>query len=403
MKNKDYFISVGAGSNQIPLIRTAVNIGYKIIAIDKNDKAPGFEFSNIKIMESTSEYRKITNILSQIPLHYPVSGIGTRSYGKSVYTTAFLADKFNLTYFKPESINIFNNKKTLKEFLQKEGIRVPAAVTVAEIKSKKKSAVNFPVIIKPADKHGKKGIRLFATNEELVSEIHRLGKSADEWIIEEYVNGNEITVSGFVQKGKFSLVSISDKIISPQEPFIELGHRFPGRYNFLSGEIITICQNIIHSTSLGNGPVIAEFRITDKNEIFLIEFMPEVGGEFLAEHMIPVHFGYNYFENFINLLCGGKFRELHTRHIKNKLTHLVFFDLPQDKSKYTGYKKRKDPEGIDIFLELELKKPGSISDARQGNHSRVLAVGAVSTKISDADRLDELIRSSYIINPEDHD
>lgn len=417
MSEKGFFISIGAGKNQCPLIQTAIANGMKIIAVDKNDQAPGFEFASIKIIESVTEFRKIHNTLSSFPLTYSILGIGARSFGPAVYTTAFIAERLGLKYFTGASVKTFQNKLNLKENLYNEGIRVPQSYrwrTKLELKETL-SAISYPCIIKPSGQHAKIGIEMLKDQGELNQKLSSIKDDAS-WLLEEYIIGDEITVSGFVDNGKFILVAISDKITSSEPPFIELSHRLPSSYNFLSGEIIVICQNIILATGLTYGPIIAEFKIDKQNDIFLIEFMPEIGGEYLAEHLIPVHFSYNYLENLINLLTGKEFqrnlmvskvsdqRNLMVSKSKNqgiKLTQLVFFELPANETVFTSAQVESNPEYCDIFLDMNLVELNTELDIYMGNHSRVKVIGATSANFHNHEELESYIRSLVKINAQE--
>ena len=56
---RPYFLSLGAGNNQIPIIKAAVDAGYQVIAVDQNTRAPGNRYASIIIEESLRNYRKI--------------------------------------------------------------------------------------------------------------------------------------------------------------------------------------------------------------------------------------------------------------------------------------------------------------------------------------------------------
>lgn len=119
MKEKGYFLSIGAGLNQVPLISAAIKLGYSVISVDRNNHAPGLSVSSLRIMESVTEYRKILKTVSEIPLQGKILGIGTRSYGKATYTASYIADKLKLRYASLESVEICSDKNLLKETAKK--------------------------------------------------------------------------------------------------------------------------------------------------------------------------------------------------------------------------------------------------------------------------------------------
>lgn len=151
---KDYFLSIGAGPNQIPLISAANRLGYSVIAVDQNDRAPGLNISSLRIMESVTEYRKILKTVSEIPLQGNILGIGTRSFGKATYTASYIANKLKLRYASLECVEICSNKNKLKEVANKVGILTPQNYDT-------NSKHQFPFVYKPSRGNGKEGIRTF--------------------------------------------------------------------------------------------------------------------------------------------------------------------------------------------------------------------------------------------------
>ncbi|EMN30795.1 hypothetical protein LEP1GSC083_5260 [Leptospira interrogans serovar Pyrogenes str. L0374] len=156
---KDYFLSIGAGPNQVPLISAANKLGYLVIAVDQNDRAPGLNISSLRIMESVTEYRKILKTVSEIPLQGNILGIGTRSFGKATYTASYIANKLKLRYASLECVEICSNKNKLKEVASRVGILTPQNYDT-------NSKHLFPFVYKPSRGNGKEGIRTFHDLEE---------------------------------------------------------------------------------------------------------------------------------------------------------------------------------------------------------------------------------------------
>ncbi|HOQ12676.1 MAG TPA: hypothetical protein PK104_09970 [Spirochaetota bacterium] len=59
-KSSDFFVSIGSGINQIPLIKEAKKAGFQVIGVDINPTAPGFYHCDLKIQESIEDYHNIT-------------------------------------------------------------------------------------------------------------------------------------------------------------------------------------------------------------------------------------------------------------------------------------------------------------------------------------------------------
>ncbi|AXR69814.1 ATP-grasp domain-containing protein [Leptospira mayottensis] len=393
MKEKGYFLSIGAGPNQVPLISAAIGLGYSVIAVDRNNHAPGLSMSSLRIMESVTEYRKILKTISEIPLQGKIVGVGTRSYGKATYTASYIADKLKLRYASLKSVEICSDKNLLKETAKKIGILTPENYDISTLKNQ------FPFVYKPSQGSGKEGIRTFHDQEEWESFLKSKKKNSrtraslskkktnmakEEWIAEEYIPGFEITVCGLIQNGKFFPASISHKDVTKYAPYLEIAHTLPFLHSELIGEILLNCRALAVATKMNNCPFVAEFRINPQGEIYLIEAVPEVGGEFLADALIPSYFGSSYFENLVKLLTGEKIKPfLNYSKIPKKYAGIFFSAPPEGKSKFIEHSEFVIKGKEKIIFDRKLKQHGEILRTSEGNAIRTRSVGILGPDQND--------------------
>jgi biotin carboxylase len=155
---KGIILSLGAGENQVPFIRAAMEKGFTVLAVDLKDNAPGFSFSKYKIVESITEYRKIFSHISSLALAEPIIGIGCRSYGKAIESLSYLSEKLELPGNPLSIIKNFYDKSKIKKYLSENGINVPQQINPLTILNKNinPEAIPFPLIYKPIDGSSKK-------------------------------------------------------------------------------------------------------------------------------------------------------------------------------------------------------------------------------------------------------
>ncbi|TGJ98328.1 ATP-grasp domain-containing protein [Leptospira langatensis] len=397
-QKKGYFLSLGAGKNQLPLISAARSLGLDVASVDKDDKAPGFALSSLRIIESTHEYRRILRAVAENPLPTPILGVGTRSFGKATFSAAYLAEKLKLRYASTDAVIRFSDKKVLKETLEPKGIRVPKEIPLTEIKAKSKS-FPYPWIAKPSQGSGKTGVQLIESDSDLkhISNISAAkkgtkskvaGKSKPEetWILEEYISGLECTVLGLIDSHDFHLVSLSLKETSSFPPFLEAAHRLPFPLTELEGEIKMQCRAITKATGLKNCPFVAEFRLDRNGEPVLIEAAPEVGGEYLADVLVPGYSGYDYFSNLVHLLIGEEIEPPpSTLEISKKLKSQVRFDVPpRGISVLKHWDDFPTYSAETILFQQNLKEPGAKLDTSLGNETRTRVL-CIKTKSSNSE------------------
>ncbi|MBM9577903.1 ATP-grasp domain-containing protein [Leptospira sp. 201903070] len=388
MKQKGYFLSIGAGINQIPLISSASQLGYTVIAVDQNDRAPGLGLASLRILESVTEYRKILKAASELPLQGRIVGVGTRSYGKATYTTSYIADKMKLRYAPLDSVEICSDKNLLNEAARRVGILVPERIDFHSAISK----TQFPFVLKPARGKSKEGIHTFYQPEEWEHYLKSKKKlpatktsskkktssnttEKEEWIAQEYIPGFEITVCGLVQNKEFFPASISHKDVTSYTPYLEIAHTLPFLHQELVGEILLNCRALVAATKMNNCPFVAEFRINPLGEIFLIEAVPEVGGEFLADFLIPNYFGTQYFENLIRVLVGEKIKPfLSYFEVPKKYGGVFFSAPPEGKSKFVEHSSFETLGKEKLIFDLKWKQTGEVLKTNEGNAARTRSI-----------------------------
>ena len=135
--SNDYFVSIGAGVNQIPLIKEAKRNGFQVIAVDMNPSAPGFYHCDLKIQESIEDYESIYIKLREMLVDGKISSIMTKSYGNAIITTAYLCENFGLPFLPLDDSRKFLNKKITKKVYTETGILTPSVIIVQwDVRSK---------------------------------------------------------------------------------------------------------------------------------------------------------------------------------------------------------------------------------------------------------------------------
>lgn len=307
-KSLDFFVSIGAGVNQIPLIVEAKKANFQVIGVDINTSAPGFYHCDLKIQESIEDYENIYIKLRELLVDGKISAVMTKSYGNAIISTSFLCEKFGLPFIPFEESKKFLNKKITKNIYITLGIPVPELLPITQktkINSLKDSI--FPVIAKPQTGHAKINVKLLMNKDELSSFISQ--HQGEDFIYEKFIEGHEIICAGQIHQQKYYNIMISDKKTSPKPFFADIMHSTPSAFSHLTEQIIETGQKIAEAFNIQTSPMIMEFVIDKDEKLFLLESVPEFGGEFIPDVMIPAATGYNHIRNSINAATGIDFRE----------------------------------------------------------------------------------------------
>lgn len=367
------FVSIGAGRNQVPLIREAKKLGYYLVGVDRDPRAEGIPLCDIKIHESIDNYREIYKKLQEVQIYGDIAGILSRSHGKAVKSACYLADRFNLPLMPFRRVEDFINKKRMKTLFLRRGIPSPGyRVITAPADGSEESGLEYPFVVKPVTGHAKTGVRLIRNRAEL--RRHLKSRSPDESgiIAERFIAGDELIAAGIVHQGRYYLVSISDKAITPPPHFVDLAHTAPSRRVDLWKRLSGMGQRVAEAFDIFTSPLIMEVIITPGDGLFLIEAVPEFGGEFIPDLLVPLSTGYNFISEAIKAVSGGGFspppekkvtRHVAVRYITGRPGRIISCVTP----------RRRSPD----IRHLELFKPvGSPVSAPATNHDRIGVVVA---------------------------
>mgnify|MGYP006160958629 FL=1 len=210
-KNK-WLIFIGAGKWQKKAILKAKQIGFKVLSIDSNPKAEGLKFSNLKIIKKTDS--EVLRKIKKIDKNY----IGVISYcnDAGMLLASKVRKKFRLKGPSEKISKIMTNKILQRKLWNKYKIPCPRWMSIDKktINSNNfKIKLNFPVIVKPSDSAGSRGIIKVKKNNEIFNALHKSLKFSKEnkIIIEEYFQGVEYTVESFSSNKKNYILAITKK------------------------------------------------------------------------------------------------------------------------------------------------------------------------------------------------
>jgi len=307
-KGIPFFISIGAGLNQIPLISEAQKQGFHVIGVDTNPNAPGFVKCDLKIQESILNYNEIYLKLQELLVDGIIRGIMTKSFGHAIKTTAFLAEKFNIPFLPFSKCDAFTDKTLMKSlFLQNAILTSRIIQTGHTLKKEKIMDEGFPLVFKPRSGHAKKGVRLINDMHDLNLCVKETTQGKNSFILEEFIRGDEIIALGIVNNREYHLVDVTDKQTTPPPLFVDLKHSAPSKHEELFSKIQHIGQKVSQAFEITTSPLVMEFIVTENRELYLIEAVPEFGGEFLVDILIPSRMGYNFIGEAIKACTGNGF------------------------------------------------------------------------------------------------
>jgi len=301
----DNLLIFGGGILQLSIIEEARNLGFKTIVIDPDQNAPAINKADVFIRVAVDDFVKT----KQIALDYNIIGLLTTATDKPILMMCRVAEELGLPFPSYKSCEIMLDKGKFKEFLKVNNIPHAAGTVYNNLLEVDKYQYKYPVIIKPLINSGSRGV----FKCEYADELHDFIKEAqlycedNKFIIEEYVEGDEISVEAFVFNGEVCILQITDKIISESPYNVELGHFQPSKYSNKKKEINCLLQKVINLLGFNNAVIHPEIKINGGN-ITIIEIGPRLGGDYITSKLVPLSTGVSIEEIQIRLSTGTPFK-----------------------------------------------------------------------------------------------
>ncbi len=297
---------LGGGSCQINGIKRAKEMGIDVVVSDYLPDAPGKSLADFSEMTSTFDHQGILDIAKK----HHVDGIMTLGTDQPVYTCSYVAEQLALpSYLDAYTAKSVTNKKLMKTIMSQNNIPAQNYTFISKgFDDKALSGLTFPLVIKPLDSQGQRGVYKLQTVEAVRSYIHKtLSFSRENSIlVEEYYPSDEITVSGWVNNGKVHILTITDRLTFESPPVIGIsyGHIFPSKHlSQYSNTIQQMTFDLVKAFNIQNGPIYFQMLV-GHDGVKVNEIACRIGGAF-EDQWIPHLTGVNLLNMVIQSSLGN--------------------------------------------------------------------------------------------------
>ncbi len=312
MKQKKLLL-LGGSAQQVPAIQAAKELGYYTVLIDYLPDNPGQHVADKWYQESTTDIDAVYRIAKE----EGVSGILPYASDPAALPAAIVCEKLGLPTNPAKSVEILGVKHLFREFLQENGFPSPKTFTFSpdveldDLKSQLERLV-FPIVIKPTDSSGSKGVTFLRDTEALEKAITNADCFSRNKILiaEEFIERGFPDVIGgdiFVEDGKIILFGDMACLRGDNgKSLIPIGEKKPNGLNEVqSDRLHKELQRIVDALGIRQGELNIEVLIDKDNIPHFLELGPRAGG-----NMIPIQlsdaFGIDLIRANIKAAMGEK-------------------------------------------------------------------------------------------------
>ena len=280
---------LGGTRYALPVIEAAHELGCHVISCDYLPDNIAHKYSDEYCNVSIIEKDAVLDAAKRLK----VDGIMSFACDPGVVTAAYVAEKLGLPSCGPyESVCILQNKSRFRKFLAENGFVVPVAkgYTSVEAALKDVDIFNWPVIVKPTDSAGSKGVTKVEEAAKLKASIeYALAFSfSSEFIIEDFITqkGFSSDTDSFSVDGELKFVSFNcqrfDK--KAENPYTPAAFNWPSSISSAhQKELTSEIQRLLTLLDMKNSIYNIETRESTNGKAYIMECSPRGGGNRLAE------------------------------------------------------------------------------------------------------------------------
>jgi biotin carboxylase len=347
---------LGAGTMQIPALTTAKKKGWRVIAMDGNPGAPGagladiFEPVDLKdtegLLERARFYRQTQGL----------DGVFTAGTDFSV-AVACIAEALGLPGIPVEVARNATDKSRMRELFARHGVPSPKFLSCAagDLDSLSLFSGHFPVVVKPVDNMGSRGVQTVAGPGELRAACEKAlsFSRSGRLIVEEFIQGLEFSVDAIIYKGRIHACGIADRHIFFPPFFVELGHTFPSHADKkVLADIEEVFRRGIEALGITNGAAKGDIFHTGSGAV-AGEIAARLSGGYMSGWTCPYAFGVDITEAAMHIALGLPPGDLRPRRAWTSAER-AFISIPGRAARILGIDEALAVPGVqDIFTRIE--------------------------------------------------
>lgn len=287
-KSMKKILLLGGSMQQIPSIKKAKELGYYVITCDYLPDNPGHIFADEYHNVSTTDKEAVLSLAKELM----IDGIVAYASDPAAPTAAYVAERMGLIGNPYESVNLLTQKDLFREFLQKNGFCCPQSGGYDSFEEAERDIerYSFPVMVKPVDSSGSKGVVKIYGKEELKAAVDEAltYSRRKRFVVEEFIvkKGYQISGDGFSVDGKLVFTSYGNELYSGKgtREYVALGEFWPSLLTPEQKEKVDCeLQRLITALGMKTSAYNIEVILDKDDNVYVLELGPRNGGSYIPQ------------------------------------------------------------------------------------------------------------------------
>lgn len=299
---------LAAGLLQIDVIEKAKSMGYYVLAVDGNPKAPGFNVADKAICADIVNEETMLKIARDEHVDgviHPCSEVSMAVMGR-------INDELGLSGISREQAICATNKHLMRKAFEKGNAPSPKSILAQDAEdawSRLQNEFDTDAILKPSRNSGSRGIAKVSRNMDKGDFIRAYDESLSESrdhsvLIEQFIEGPEFSIEMIVWQGEIHVLTVTDKKTTGAPHFVELGHNQPSCFSATDVETLKAAAVAgMRALGVNNCACHAEAKLMN-GKAYLMEVGARLGGDFISTELTHLSTGIDMVAAAIDVALG---------------------------------------------------------------------------------------------------
>ena len=371
---------VAGGIPQIELIRQLKDRGIVTVLVDGSASALAVPYADIFYHVNIFDIEAVKSIAVREKVDFLI----TVCADQVLLVVAQISEMLGLPcYIDYKTAQDVSDKIRMKRIFRENGIPTTNYVELQSLNMEKISRLSYPMVVKPVDAYSSKGVRKAENAEELrryYAEAEQISRSGGV-IVEEYFEGEEISVDAFVLDGKAKVLAVtnSDKV-KDRDRFVIFRGKYPAKASpVVLKQIDEIAQKIADAFGLVNAPLLIQL-LHNGDRVSVLEFCARTGGN-MKWLLIKYSCGVDVIKATVDITLGKK-PDLTVRDTGNKIVVNDFiYCYPGVFDHFEGFEELVQQGTINEFHPVRVK--GTEMRGVTSSSDRIAGMNILASSVED--------------------